>query len=699
MDRVIRRTGWDKDSTTDNGNRFLTANGYMGIRGTLPEYGRNELAAINLAGLYHKVGNGWRESLNAPNPLYVLHRVDGVACTPGVMPYASHEQALDITRGLHTRSTVFDLCVLRDERFCSMDNPHLLCLRSELTGIRGAADTDARTDSDIWEIYGPHYNHVESGADKGVIWVLAQTDTGQQVAVARRGTLAEDAESRVYTCCAAIYTSLDCQNPLAAAIRALDDADYDILRRAHTAAWAALWQCAEVSIDGDPFAEEALNYSLYHLLSIAPRHAASLSVPARGLSGQTYKGAVFWDTEMFMLDFYLAVQPQAARACVRYRIDTLQGALDKAAEYGYRGAFYAWESQEGGFDACSDYNVTDVFTGRPVRTYFRDRQYHITAAVVYGLMKYTRWTKDMSLLLDGGYEVLAQSARFYLSLLWQKPGSRTYQILGAVGPDEYHEKVDNNAYTNEMARWTLLTAAEVLAEMKGSHPAAYAALEQKIGFERELPLYKRASARLKEKKPGKDGLIEQFDGYFALEDVSVDTVRGRLMDPREYWGGANGVAAHTRVIKQADVIAMLYMLRGRYAGKTTRANYDYYEPRTEHGSSLSACMYALAACMMERPDAAYPLFMKSAAADLAGGGKQWAGLVYIGGTHPAAAGGAYMTFLYGFLGLEIRQGLPVLHPRLPEGWKSASCKIQLGGFEYTLKAKADGSRTAIKAPL
>ena len=154
-------------------------------------------------------------------------------------------------------------------------------------------------------------------------------------------------------------------------------------------------------------------------------------------------------------------------------------------------------------------------------------------------------------------------------------------------------------------------------------------------------------------------MIEQFDGYFALEDASVETVRSRLLDPREYWGGAYGVAAHTQVLKQADVIAMLYMLGG-HSEETIRANYDYYEPRTEHGSSLSACMYALCACSIGRPDAAYPLFLKSAEADIVGGGKQWAGLVYIGGTHPAAQGGAYMVLLNGFLGLTFEDGKPIV---------------------------------------
>ena len=132
---------------------------------------------------------------------------------------------------------------------------------------------------------------------------------------------------------------------------------------------------------------EALNYSLYHLHCIAPRHTDSLSIAARGLSGQTYKGAVFWDTEMFILDFFLMTEPKVAKSLMKYRIDSLSGAKEKAKSYGLDGAFYAWESQEGGFDACSDYNVVDVFTKRPMRTFFKDKQVHISSAVVYGMQR------------------------------------------------------------------------------------------------------------------------------------------------------------------------------------------------------------------------------------------------------------------------------------------------------------------------
>lgn len=161
---------------------------------------------------------------------------------------------------------------------------------------------------------------------------------------------------------------------------------------------------------------------------------------------------------------------------------------------------------------------------------------------------------------------------------------------------------------------------------------------EKTGAEALLPKLTQAARMLYVPQPNAQGVIEQFDGYFGLEDTTVAQVRSRLKDPREYWGGAYDVASQTQVIKQADVITMLELCHLDYPVDILKANWDYYCPRTEHGSSLSACMYALVACRFGAAEEAYPFFLKSARADWDGGGKQWAGLVYIGGTHPAAHG-------------------------------------------------------------
>lgn len=680
MDRIFSRSGFDPKNIAKNGCRFLSGNGYLGLRGTLAEYGAKELSCVNLAGIYHlHKGSTWREPLNAPHPLTAKLLRDGEPVALPDMQPAQHRQYIQYDIGVQGRETRFPCGVtLKEERFASISRPHLLAMRWQARWTDDASyQAVSMIDRHVWDINGPHFCRFE-GDDH---MLSAFTDDDQQVTVCRLCELQATHKQLTLTVIASIYTSKDGNDPCAMAKDALCGVSYDELMNEQRKTWAMLWDSSRVLIEGDDKAQQAMDISLYHLWCIAPRQGGSLSIGARGLSGQTYKGAVFWDTEMFMLDFYLRTDPAIAKTLMRYRIDTLPGAVQKAREYGWQGAFYPWESQEGGYDACSDYNVTDVFTGRPMRTYFRDKQVHITAAVVWGLEKYLAATGDDSLYRTGGAEVLRQAALFYESLLYTHPGSGVYEILDVIGPDEYHERVNNNYYTNEMARYTLCCAAHRLRELSQDMP--------ELTRLQELARWQELAQCIKRPTPNAKGVIPQFDGYFSLEDTTVDAVRSRLLDEKEYWGGAYGVASHTQIIKQADVIALL-MLMGR-DGAATAANYDYYCPRTEHGSSLSACMYAQAACQIGRVMEAYPLFMKSAMADISDGGKEWAGLVYIGGTHPAASGGAYQVLLYGFLGMEQGADTPIFHPRLPDGWQSVELPIYHRGRRWRVKALADGS--------
>ncbi len=712
MEWLLEEEGFSEEKIASDGSRFLIGNGYMGVRGTLEEYGKDCLPAINLAGIYDKVKEGWREPLNAPNVCYSYLKVDDVVYALPEQPAESHIMSLDFRHGIFCRKTSWKTkrgtVTLETERFVSLKQVHLLAMQVRVTAdFHADVEFFTGIDGDVWDIHGPHYKKLEIEETKDFIGItgIAQEREDEVYAISEvkaefpSERMREQREKKILdrlcfvteknqvyliTKGAVIYTSKDDKAYREQAAKLLSQYEkkgYDQVKAEHMAVWEEKWQSSEITIEGDEEAMQAMNYSIYHLHSIAPRHSDSRSIAARGLSGQTYKGAVFWDTEMFMLDFFLNTEPAVAKSLMKYRIDTLAGAQKKAKEYGFDGAFYAWESQEGGFDACTDYNVTDVFTGRPMRTYFRDKQVHISAAVVYGIMRYTEKTGDNSLLLEGGAKVVLECAKFYYSMLLKKVDSDVYELHDVIGPDEYHERINNNGYTNRMAKLTFDTAVWVLAEME-----AFLA-EYPVGQLREK--FQDASKHLYLQQPNGEGIIQQFDGYFQLEDVSLSQVRGRLLHEKEYWGGAYGVASHTQIIKQADVIMLLNLFSGEYSEEILKKNWEYYESRTEHGSSLSACMYAILACKYHRSDLAYSFFRKSSAADLKGGGKEWAGLVYIGGSHPAAAGGTYMTVVNGFAGLEIENDIIKLTSNLPEHWKSLRFRIQYKGKRYQAEVTQD----------
>ncbi len=695
----ITETGFDKGRIAWYGNKFLTGNGYFGVRGTMEEYTKQQMCAINLAGVYDRVGDSWRESVNAPNPFYVRIRVDGKAyALPMAVPLDQMQQ-LNFRYGLQRRRTLWQTekgtLLVRSERFASMSRQHLLAMRYSISADYDCQITiTAGIDGDVWDIHGPHFVKKIPKGNGALLRVTGITGEKQirvitSAVITADGTVVQDCtDTHAYGQIsirakaghtywieeiASIQTTVD-NLPFTDQIETLS---YFQLKQEQICAWNAIWSLSEVEIDGDSEAELALNYSIYQLNCIAPRNLHATSIPARGLSGQVYKGAIFWDTEMFMLDYYIGTAPEIAKTLLQYRIDTLDGARKKAAEYGLQGAYYAWESQEGGYEACSDFNLVDVFTKRPVRTYFRDKQYHISAAIVYGFVKYLRATGDVSILKDGGLEVIVECARFYRSILIRQVDSEVYEIRDVVGPDEYHERVNNNAYTNRMAKFVFETAAALLEQM----PYKEASIESGVQL-RELFL--DSAKRLCQKTANHELLIEQFDHYFELEDIDIETVRSRLCDPKEYWGGAHGVASDTQILKQADVVAMLGMFPEEYNRKTMMQNLQYYEPRTEHGSSLSACMYALVACYTGQGDFAYPLFMKSAQIDLLPPGKEWLGLVYIGGTHPASAGGAWIVAVKGFAGVSADGNILQCRPALPQKWKRMCFKLRYQGVLYEI---------------
>ncbi|MFF2481398.1 glycosyl hydrolase family 65 protein [Paenibacillus sp. NPDC058071] len=729
MSWIVEQSGFDPERITINGNKFMLGNGALGYRGTLEEFTKEQLTACTPAGLYDKVGDQWREPVNAPNGLSTRWFYNGEPLSLLSSGYESHEQSLNIRNATFHRATTFATqsggkAEIRSTRFVSMSRLDLIVLKVDVRCSEDAELTvETGIDGDVWDINGPHLEVFETVEKDGIVSLSALThELRQTVSVAEGVVLAgidgEETAVRtdkgayrkiVFRCAAGQtysftkYISVrygeDRSATTTAAANSVQEAlntGYESLLAEHEREWEQKWAASDVEIEGDDEAQFALRYSLYQLHIIAPTESEKVSIPARGLSGQVYKGAVFWDTEMFMLPFFLYSQPEVARNLVMYRVHTLDGARRKAAEYGFRGAYYAWESQESGDDACTLFNVTDVFTNRPMRTYFRDKQIHISADAAHGIWEYYRFTGDDSALLEGGAEVILECARFFHSYSYYKVDKGRYELLDVTGPDEYHERVNNNAFTNAMVGRTLETALQTIELLQAKHPAFYEQLIEKLAYAEDLEHLRAMHSELYVPQPDSETLlIEQFDGYFKLEDVELPTLKSRILNKNEYLGGGNGLATTTQILKQADVVLTLHLLKDRYSEDVKKANWQYYEPRTEHGSSLSSCIYALVASDIGSPDWAYKYFMKTATIDLTGDSKQYVGTLYIGGTHPAANGGAWMAAALGFAGIRLQEGTIVVKPALPQGWKSISLPVRILGQSFHLHLTS--SEVAIEA--
>ena len=701
---IIEKKDFELPDIEKHGSKFLIGNGFMGYRGTMEEYSADELVAVNLAGFFDLAdGSHWRESVNAPNPLYTVLSANGSELNLKKSAPLSHIQSLDICKALHSRETVFTVdgakITLRTERFVSMVRENIIALKVSVT-----SDSDitlavkSGIDKNIWDISGRHLEYVgESELDNSFKLTCKTVQLKKRLEVYESiiGLSSVENENMLHYSDIQLSANDTFEFYKIGGIYHSDSLEkgetdfntavalgYEALKAEHIAAWETIWDACDVSIEGDSEAELALRYSIYHLCSIAPHNTDKCGIPARGLSGQVYKGAAFWDTEMFMLPFFQFTDMAVARNLLKYRINTLDGARRKAKEFGHEGAFFAWESQETGDDACTLFNVTDIFTGRPLRTYFKDKQIHVSADVVFAMWDYCRTTGDYALLTDGGLELIYECLWFYYTYASFKPHKNRYELLDVVGPDEYHERVNNNAFTNIMVKHAADILIEAICKVREINPEYLNTFNSELGWVYDF------AEKLYVPTPNENGIIEQFDGYFSLEDVTPEILKTRELKANEYWGG-HGLASETMTLKQADVVMMLNVFRNEYSNETKKANWEFYEPYTEHGSSLSACAYAIVSAAIGDTDWAYKYFMKTASVDLTGNTKQYLGSLYIGGTHPAANGGAWNTAIFGFAGVSVTNNTLDISPILPKRWKSLSFKLKYRGENLCIKITAD----------
>lgn len=456
----------------------------------------------------------------------------------------------------------------------------------------------------------------------------------------------------------------------------------------HEAAWAERWTCSDVEVEGDPAAQTALRFAGYHLNGAANPDDERVSIAARGLTGSDYAGHVFWDTEIFLLPFFIHTWPAAARALLMYRFHTLGAARAKAARLGWRGALYAWESADTGDEATPDRavgpdrQILEILCGT--------QEQHVSSDVAYAVWQYWTATGDEAFLRQAGAEILLETARFWASRV-EPAADGSGHIRGVIGPDEYHQGVDDNAFTNVMARWTIYRGLEAADLFRTRWPGDWGALSGRLDLDdSELADWLVAAERLVTGLDPSTGLYEQFDGFFGLEKIDVAAYAGRSVPLDVVLGRAR--TSQSQVIKQADVVALLALLPGQFAGESGAANFACYEPRCGHGSSLSTTMHGLAAARLGQTDLALSYFHRTAEIDLVD-----SKVAIAGGIHMAAQGGLWQMAVFGFGGVSVRPDGIALAPRLPETWTRLRFPLQWHGRRMVVTI--EGERRHVRVEL
>jgi trehalose/maltose hydrolase-like predicted phosphorylase len=705
---------------------LTVANGETGTRGALEEGSAISTPATFVAGVFGD-GTGdpsFRQPVPAPDWTGLRLMVAGSALTLSNGEILDHERVLDLRHGIVFRMWRQRLrsgrtVRVRTARFASLDDRQLMAARAEATpedfsgtlvwqsaiGVSHAGGPTKETEFEVLE--DPPGLVAGTRGRNGGGHVLAVTTnpapgspvsrTPQQARDVIGGRLEPGDPGTVDRLAAIVSarTKVPSHEVARRALQRARDTGYDELLRRHRAAWDAAWEAADLRVDGDADDQHALRFAIYHMISTAHPDKDTVSVGARGLGGMSYFLHVFWYSEIFVLPFFIYTQPDTARTLLKYRYRNLPGARQKAAQMGFRGALYPWESADKGIETTPPYGYGP--DGEQVPILSGLMEHHISADVAWATWEYWKATGDDDFMASMGVEMMLETARFWVSRAASDNGDR-YHVRVVVGPDEYHEGVDDNAYTNVLARWNIKRAIEALAWLETLDEDYAEELRRRLDLSAtELFGWRRVIDGYVDGYDPETLLYEQFAGFYDLADVPIEKIRPRPMAADLLLG--RDVTLVSKVVKQADVVMLCHVLADEIDEVTTRANYDYYEPITCHGSSLSPGIHAAVAARLHDVAEATEYFKMAAAIDLADNmGNAAAGL------HMATMGGLWQAAVMGFCGVMRRGESLRLDPQLPEAWQRVRLPLRFRGSQLHLDIRArrggvDVGITVEKAPV
>ncbi|WP_243041947.1 beta-phosphoglucomutase [Dyella sedimenti] len=737
---LLTRHDTDPDAFAQDESLFALSNGSLGVRGGLEE-GDSASQACFLAGAwerapieYHERFPGFAAHTDTRIPVADGTRIHlRLGDTPvrlGEGEWLDFERALDLRTGcyrrhLRWRSPEGATLVIDAERIVSFDDPALLAIRYQVSSIDYAGPimlessistarhaTEQGDDPRIGTRLDGGFSCSEARAEEAQAHVLQHTThSGIRVACLqghqipdgslefRLANLAPHGVVQVYAGQLAPGRSVvlekyvayawtqpggdsdDDHALLAHAERRLAQASrlgYGALLAQQQQTLARFWHGAELAIDGDPLTEQALRFNLFHVFQSSSRDGAS-STAAKGLTGEGYEGHYFWDAEAFMLPVLAALAPGLARSLLMYRYRTLDRARAHAREMNHaRGALYAWRTISG--DECSAYFPSG------------SAQYHINAAVAWAIRHYVDATGDQDFLREHGAEILFETARMWLDIGHFNPRRQgAFCIHAVTGPDEYTALVDNNHYTNRMAREHLRHAAEVARWLAEAAPDDYARLAQRIALEQfEIVQWQRAAELMYLPEDPELGVFPQDDTFLDKPRLpprpAGESKRPLLLELHPLT-----IYRH-QVCKQADTLLALMLAGADVSVEAKRRNFDYYEGVTVHDSTLSASTFSVIAAEVHHPDKAWRYFQDTLRVDLDDLHGNAAH-----GVHMAAMAGSWLALAWGFGGMRVIDGQLSLRPHLPEAWRRYQFGVTWRGAQLRVEIDRQGVRYTVTA--
>ena len=712
--RVIEE-GFNPQNHRSSESIFSLGNGRMGQRANFEEkYTGKMLQGTYIGGVYYtdktRVGwwkNGYPEYfakvLNAPNWTGINVEVNGQELDLAVCGVRDFVRTLNMREGYLERSFIAVMPAGEEvkvvvRRFISMAEKEAAAIRYSVTAVNFAGEVkftsyvdgdvsnqDANYDEQFWNI-------LKTGTAKQEAYLLAETKkTGFQVAMGVKYVLTLDDKVVEYnekavaeekyagntvvvpvkkneTACiykyATVLSSLNHESGMLLShaeklLKEVAEKGFDRLFKEHKSAWENIWRHSDIVIDGDDAAQQAIRFNIFQLNQTYTGDDARLNIGPKGFTGEKYGGSTYWDTEAYCVPFYLSTaSSDVTRNLLVYRHKQLDRAIENGEKLGFTdgAALYPMVTMNG--EEChNEWEITF-------------EEIHRNGAIAYAIYRYINYTGDTNYLEEHGLEVLVGIARFWAQRATFSEARKQYVILGVTGPNEYENNVNNNWYTNKLAIWCLKYAMDSLGKVRIRNFNRFQELlvKMKLDYVNETDKWQDIISRMYLGEDKQLGIFLQQDGYMDKEQILAADLDPSIRPLNQHWSWDR--ILRSCFIKQADVLQGIYFFENEFDMDCIKRNFEFYESRTVHESSLSPCVHAILAARIGDMKKAYEMYLRTSRLDLDDYNKE-----AHEGLHITSMAGTWMSVVEGFGGLRVKDGMPCFDPHIPSGWKSYSFKI------------------------
>ncbi|MFB6318067.1 family 65 glycosyl hydrolase domain-containing protein [Saccharicrinis sp. FJH54] len=722
MNNIIEKDNWkiiqyrfDPEMQEAAESIFSIGNGKMGQRANFEEYfSGDSLQGSYIAGIYYpdktRVGwwkNGYPEYfakvLNSPSFIPVHVTVENEVLDLATWQVVEFERVLDMQEGVLYRtftavSPLGKKIQVKTERFLSMDDRETAAIRYSISlpdrganilikpGIDGdVKNRDSNYDEVFWNIletenktltnhllaqtrklnfrvaYSMHnklfLNQVELTATPNHIATDKKIESAYEVYLDKGLELILEKHVSVIS---SLNHPADQLAKLAVErVKNAARTGYAQLKQNHAAWWAKKWHDSDIVIEGDVAAQQGIRFNIFQLNQTYTGDDPRLNVGPKGFTGEKYGGSTYWDTEAYCVPFFLGTAPaEVTRNLLLYRYRHLGKAIENANKLGFNNgaALYPMVTMNG--EEChNEWEITF-------------EEIHRNGAIAYAIYNYTEYTGDKTYLEDYGLEVLIGISRFWASRVNWSEEKQKYVILGVTGPNEYENNVNNNWYTNYIAAWCMRYTISVIHDLRNSGAQKLLAVLGKTAFDENKEIRKWDDIIEKIYLPFDEerGIFLQQDGYLDKQDQLAEEIPDSERPINQHWSWDR--ILRSCFIKQADVLQGMFIFEHEFDYNTIKTNYEFYEPRCVHESSLSPCVHSIIATGLGKTERAYELYLRTSRLDLDDYNKEVAE-----GLHITSMAGTWMSVVLGFGGVKVRNGKLHINPVLPDGWQQFSFKI------------------------